>query len=99
MWLVGDQIQPGTYQATVNAGCYWELLRNFEGTIRSIISNDVVSSDGPRLVSINVNDVGFSNDADCGTWTRATSVGATSERSGSEIDRAWRLNREKRGLR
>lgn len=100
MWLVGDQLQPGTYQATVGADCYWERLRNFEGVVRSIISNDFIAAAGPHLVTISSGDVGFNNDGDCGTWTRAMSVSVTetSVRSGSEISRAWRLNRAKKAL-
>lgn len=96
MWLVGDQIQPGTYQATVNAGCYWERLRNFEGVLRSIISNDFISSAGPRLVTISSNDVGFNSDADCSTWTRATAAAPdVSARAAPEIEDAWRQRRAK----
>lgn len=100
-WLVGDQIAPGTYQATVGAGCYWERLRDFQGQIRSIITNDFIESAGPALVTINPNDAGFTNDGDCGTWTRATAVTeprATSERRGSDIVTARSLHREKVGL-
>lgn len=99
MWLVGDQIQPGTYQSTVNSGCYWERLRNFEGTIRSVIANDFVSAAGPRLVTISGSDVGFGSDADCGTWTRATAGNEIVASSPVDIERAWRLSRAKRGVR
>jgi hypothetical protein len=100
-WLVGDQIAPGTYMATVGAGCYWERDRDFQGGIRSIITNNFIAAAGPALVSINPNDAGFTTDGDCGTWTRATSAAppaATSERRGSEIVAAWRLYRHLGGL-
>lgn len=72
-WLVGVQIQPGLYTSNVVAGCYWERLNNFEGTLSSINDNDFVSTTGPRIVEIVSSDAGFSSDEDCGTWTRSAS--------------------------
>ena len=50
MWLVGSQINPGTYRANVASGCYWERMRHFQGTLSGIIANDFVSSAGQQLV-------------------------------------------------
>jgi len=71
MWLVGEQIQPGTYSADVKYGCYWARLRSFEG-FDSIIENDFIGGDdvGTRQVTIKSTDVGFQTDEDCETWTR-----------------------------
>lgn len=35
-WLVGAQVNPGTYVATTRAGCYWERLRNFSASLGGI---------------------------------------------------------------
>jgi len=74
MWEVGSQINPGTYRATVSSGCYWERMRNFQGTLGGIIANDFVGSAGQQLVEIRASDAGFQSDDDCGTWTRVTSL-------------------------
>ena len=75
MWLVGTQIQPGTYRASVQSGCYWERLRNFQGTVSaSVIANDFVSTPGQRLVTISASDAGFSTDDSCGTWSLVQGV-------------------------
>jgi len=99
-WLVGAQIAPGIYQANVGAGCYWERERNFESTVGSIIANDFIADASPRLVEIGADDVGFHNDSDCGTWTRATSAReiAAASQSRADIARAWQASRAKRGL-
>jgi hypothetical protein len=99
VWLVGAQITPGVYQANVGAGCYWERNSNFEGVLDSIIANDFIPDASARLVEISAGDVGFYNDADCGTWTRATGNVEVRVQSASEIARARQQARAKRGLR
>ena len=90
IWLVGSQITPGTYRVDARSGCYWERLRNFEGVISSIIDNEFVSSAGQQLVTISSSDVGFNNDAECGTWTRTTTLSSTSVTGHSHDIRANR---------
>jgi hypothetical protein len=68
VWLVGSQVNPGVYFANVNAGCYWERLRDFTGTIGGIIDNDFIPVPGPQVIEIRADDVGFHTDGDCGTW-------------------------------
>jgi hypothetical protein len=68
-WLVGEQVQPGTYTANVSSGCYWERLNGFGGTLSDINANKYVSSAGSQFVSILASDEGFYTDDDCGTWT------------------------------
>lgn len=99
VWLVGNQIAAGTYQANAGAGCYWARLRNFESGVGSIIANDFIPDAGSRLVSISADDVGFYNDGDCGTWTPSTSAAPVTAQSQGDIERAWRQAREKHGLR
>jgi carboxypeptidase family protein len=102
MWLVNSQVTPGRYRANVSSGCYWERLRNFQGSLGAIISNDFISSAGQRLVDIRSSDAGFHADPDCGAWSRVSGVVATSSTddapSTAEIERFWRMNRQRRGL-
>jgi hypothetical protein len=101
VWLVGAQIAPGTYQISAGAGCYWERLRNFEHVLSSIIANDFSSSAGSQFVTISQRDVGFQNDGDCGTWSRALSVesGQKSDLEGEhsplDIERHWNAYQRK----
>lgn len=100
---MGAQIAPGTYRADTRDGCYWERLRNFEGTLRSIIANDFVSGGGRRHVEIRSGDAGFNTDEDCGSWTRVS--GLTEDEgnviieatSPAEIEQNHTLNRRKYG--
>ena len=69
--VVGANITPGTYFSNAAAGCYWERLRSFNGTMGSIITNDFMSTGGSAVVTISPSDVGFHTDGDCGTWTHA----------------------------
>ena len=100
VWLVGSQINPGTYTANVGAGCYWERLRNFENRVSSsVIANDFISTAGSRFVTVSASDVGFHSDGDCGTWTPATAgagVSAQDAPSAAMIERNWRLNQDTR---
>lgn len=70
-WLVGRDIQPGTYQAQppAGSGCYWERLSGLSGTLDDIIANDFGSS-GQVVVTILATDVAFNSNG-CGTWTKA----------------------------
>jgi hypothetical protein len=77
VWLIGDQVQPGTYRANASAGCYWERLRNFEHRIASIIANEFMGSGGTALVTLAGGDAGFHTDGDCGTWTRSEALTPT----------------------
>ncbi len=104
-WLVGSQVTPGTYRADVQAGCYWERLRNFTGELNGIVANDFVSSAGTQLVTIRAEDSGFSTDDDCGTWVRIgdpTSLGemmsAERAQSPAEIERLRSMNRQRSGF-
>ena len=68
IWLVGRQVEPGVYEVDAGDGCYWERLSGFGGTSDDRIANDFVSDGGRQSVEIARGDVGFSNDAACGTW-------------------------------
>ena len=73
VWLVGTQITPGTYHASGGAGCYWERLRHFQFQGQtSVIANSFSAGSKAQSVTIVASDVGFSTDANCGTWTAAS---------------------------
>jgi hypothetical protein len=67
MYLVGSDIQPGTYVSTGASGCYWERLSSLTGDFETILANDNPS--GQTYVEILPTDVAFSTD-ECGTWSR-----------------------------
>lgn len=73
-WLVGNQVAPGTYESSVQAGCFWERLSGFTGELDDTIANDFVNAGGTRRVTIVPGDVGFSSDAECGTWQRVNAA-------------------------
>lgn len=94
-WLVGAQISSGTYQANASAGCYWERLRDFTGSLSAIIANDFVSGAGPQLVSIAAGDVGFTTNSSCGTWTRVSNQSSISSlaQTPADVKQHWLMKR------
>jgi hypothetical protein len=67
MYMIGSDIQPGTYRSSGQSGCYYARLKGFGGTISDIVAND--NTDAPAIVSIAASDKGFESTR-CGTWTR-----------------------------
>jgi len=66
MFIVGTDIEPGTYKNTGSTGCYYARLSGFEGGIGEIIANE--NTDTSAIVTIGASDKGFTSH-DCGTWT------------------------------
>ena len=67
MHIVGRDIPARTYRAAGSGDdCYWARLRNFSGSLNSIIANGNTS--GPEVVTIKSGDRGFESNR-CGTWT------------------------------
>jgi hypothetical protein len=66
-YIVGTDIEPGTYKNTGDENCYWQRLRDFSGTFDGIIANG--NPTGAAIVAIKASDKGFSA-ARCGTWTK-----------------------------
>lgn len=66
-FLVGQEIQPGTWRSQGGSGCYWKRLDSLDGSSQNIIDNE--NARGPTIVTIAPTDVAFHTD-DCGTWTR-----------------------------
>jgi len=67
-FVVGTDIEPGTYRSTSTANCYWARLRNFSGTGNDVIANWFMTS-GSVIVTIEATDVGFKSER-CGPWVR-----------------------------
>ena len=79
IWLVGMQIQAGTYQTSSGANCYWERLRHFQYQgVSGVIANSFSGAAKSQTVTIAGSDAGFSTDGNCGTWTRASALSALS---------------------
>jgi hypothetical protein len=69
MWIVGTDMAPGTYRTTVPGGnCYWARLRSFDGSVNSILANDLPGR-GNAIVEIRPSDTGFETGG-CGTWEK-----------------------------
>jgi hypothetical protein len=66
IYIVGTDIQPGTYKSSGETGCYWERMANFTGGIDTILAND--NTDSTAIVTISATDAGFKS-SNCGTWS------------------------------
>ena len=66
-FIVGTDMQPGTYRNTASAGCYWARLRGFGHTLDDVVAND--NTDAQAVVTIDPGDKGFESTR-CGTWTK-----------------------------
>lgn len=64
-YLVGTQIQAGTYQSTGGDFCYWERLNALTGSFNAIITNG--ADEGQQFVTILVSDKAFKSQG-CGSW-------------------------------
>jgi hypothetical protein len=67
MYIVGTDIQPGTYKSSGQSGCYYARLLGFGGTTSDIIANGL--TDASAIVTISAADKGFESTS-CGTWTK-----------------------------
>lgn len=68
MYIVGKDIEPGTYKSEGGNGMgYWARLSGFSGDLDSIIANG--NPDGSTIVEISSSDVGFETHG-AGTWTK-----------------------------
>ena len=66
-WLVGPEVQPGTYTAPGGDLCYWERLSGFGGSLDEIIAAEF--GEGRQIVTIEATDEGFRTNG-CGEWMR-----------------------------
>jgi hypothetical protein len=67
--VVGAHIAAGRYFTNAQSNCYWERVSSLDGSFTSLIANDFVGTAGPQYVTIQPSDVGFTTNANCGTWT------------------------------
>ena len=66
-YLVGAEIQSGTYKNSSSNGCYYERLSGLTGSLDEILSNDNPS--GPAIVEILSSDKAFKSQR-CGIWEK-----------------------------
>lgn len=64
-YVVGWDVDPGTYTAPGGHSCLWERLAGFSGEIGDTIAKDIGNFD--PIVTIASTDVGFATEA-CGAW-------------------------------
>ena len=80
-YVVGSDIQPGTYEAPGGPNCGWFRVSGFGGTAADIIEALYLLEDpdpvGAVTVTIEPTDIGFTT-GDCGTWTPSTTPAAPS---------------------
>ena len=66
IYIIGTDIQPGTYRNNGQQGCYYERLSGFGGILGETIANE--NTDSPAVVTISPTDRGFKS-ARCGIWS------------------------------
>ncbi len=66
-YIIGTDIQAGTYKNTASDGCYYARLSGFSGTFDDLIANE--NTDDAAIVTIAATDKGF-RASRCGTWTK-----------------------------
>lgn len=70
-YLVGSDIKAGLYRTSGQgdgAGCYWERMKDFKGSMYSILDNGNI--DGPTVVQVYSGDKAFQVSGGC-TWRRS----------------------------
>ncbi len=67
-FIIGTDLEPGTYRNTGGDSCYWARLSNFEGGLNSVIAND--NTQGTTIVEIQAGDRGFKSSR-CGSWSKS----------------------------
>lgn len=66
IYLVGKDVNPGTYRNTGSRSCYWQRSSGTSGSFDEILANG--NESGPAVVTIQASDVAFTTKR-CGTWT------------------------------
>ena len=72
-YLVGEDITPGEYRATVPREsylCYWERLSGTSGDFDDIITNGLAEAGDEVVVTVEESDVAFGTNG-CGAWNPA----------------------------
>ena len=71
-WLVGQDIQPGSYSVTVVAGspgCSWERNASTDGSATSVLESGAGNEGQTLVVGVRETDAVFQSRG-CGTWER-----------------------------
>jgi hypothetical protein len=68
VFIVGTDIQPGTYHNDGEASCFWQRLSGFAGDPKESIATGY--PEGAATVTITKTDKGFKS-KNCGTWSKA----------------------------
>lgn len=66
-YIIGTDIEPGTYKNSGNSGCYYARLSGFGGVLDEVLDNN--NTDTSAIVTIAAGDKGFQATR-CGTWTK-----------------------------
>jgi hypothetical protein len=66
-YIVGTDIEPGTYKSSGQSGCYYARLSGFGGSLDDILANQ--NTNTAAIVTIAATDKGFKSNH-CGTWTK-----------------------------
>jgi hypothetical protein len=66
-YIIGTDIEPGTYKSSGSANCYYARLSGFGGTLDEVLDNN--NTDTAAIVTIAAGDKGFQATR-CGTWTK-----------------------------
>lgn len=66
-YIVGTDIEAGTYKNQGGDGCYYSRLSGFGGTLGNILANE--NTNDVAIVTIRSTDKGFTSSR-CGTWTK-----------------------------
>lgn len=69
MYLVGTQVEAGTYQAPGGSNCYYERRSDTAADLNGIIANEWSPDNSQQIVTIDPSDVAFKTKG-CGTWTK-----------------------------
>ena len=64
IWLVGEDVEPGTYQAEGGPWCMWSRISGWTADISSVIKGGA-----GRRATLEEGDLGFVTEG-CGAWTR-----------------------------
>jgi hypothetical protein len=80
-FIVGTDIQPGTYRTTGGSNCYYARLSGFGGTSGEIIANANTDGSG-AIVTIEPSDVGFQSSG-CNTWEQISTTPSSKAKSNS----------------
>lgn len=64
IYIIGEDIKPGTYRSDGSDSCYWERLAGFSGELDDIIAN---GNNAPEIVTVSKRDAAFSTNG-CGSW-------------------------------